>query len=88
MVEGLASIASGQPNALHEKLYQTWAEAGFGMLISGDGVPLDSSYCTDASDLQATLSSILNIQGRLETSACLDTWMTRRLSPGSVLHIQ
>lgn len=48
MVEGLASIASGQPNALHEKLYQTWAEAGFGMLISGEPPPSRSLQRADA----------------------------------------
>jgi 2,4-dienoyl-CoA reductase-like NADH-dependent reductase (Old Yellow Enzyme family) len=35
MVEGLCSVLTGEPNEAHYRLYKTWAEAGFGMVISG-----------------------------------------------------
>lgn len=35
MVEGLASIRSGAPNAQLYRLYKVWSQAGYGMIISG-----------------------------------------------------
>lgn len=41
MVEGLCSVWDGQPNHLHERLYSRWAEAGFGMIMTGAAVQSD-----------------------------------------------
>lgn len=36
MAESLARYSDGLPNELHETLYSQWAEAGYGLLITGE----------------------------------------------------
>ena len=40
MAESLAHYSTGLPNEMHENLYRTWADAGYGLLITGDQLPV------------------------------------------------